>query len=186
MESVLRGENDNVADTPDGIILERHRDLEGLRKVPWPRRAILGAIALFAALGLANVFGQRPVTLAATAGEASLHLYAPSHLRSGLLFSARFRVSAHRDVKDAVLVLDEGWAEGIGINTIEPSPVGQASRNGKITLDLGHIPAGHSYVLYMQFQVNATEVAWRRTAGVTLFDGPTRILHIARKLTVYP
>jgi hypothetical protein len=38
----------------------------------------------------------------------------------------------------------------------------------------------------MQFQANATNVAWRRPAGVTLLDGSTRLLHIDRKVTIYP
>jgi hypothetical protein len=175
-----------MADIPDGIVLKRHRDLDGLRETLWPRRLILGAVVLFAILGLLNVFGQRPVNASANGTEASLRLNAPDHLRGGLLFSARFHVTAHRDVKDAVLVLDQGWAEGMAINTIEPSPVGEASRDGKISLDLGHIRSGRSYVLYMQFQANATNVAWRRPAGVTLLDGSTRLLHIDRTVTIYP
>jgi len=175
-----------MADVPDGIVLKRHRDLQGMRRTLWPRRVLIGAIVAFALLGLANVFGQRPVNASANTAEASLRLNAPNHLRGGLLFSARFHVTAHRDVKDAVLVLDQGWAEGMAINTIEPSPIGEASRDGKLSFDLGHIPAGQSYVLYMQFQANATNVAWRRPAGVTLLDGPRRLLHIDRKVTVYP
>ncbi|MGN6800214.1 MAG: hypothetical protein ACTHKS_18945 [Gaiellaceae bacterium] len=175
-----------MADAPEGIVLKHHRDLDGLRKTLWPRRIIIGAVVVFALLGLLNVFGQRPVNASADTAQASLELNAPDHLRGGLLFSARFHVTAHQDVKDAVLVLDQGWAEGMAINTIEPSPVGEASRNGKLSLDLGHIPAGQSFVLYMQFQANATNVAWRRAAGVTLLDGPKRLLHIDRKVTVYP
>ena len=175
-----------MTDIPDGIILKRHRDLHGLRKAPWPRRVILGLICAFAILALANVFGQRPATTVAGSDEASLKLYAPTHLRGGLLFSARFHVTAHRDVKDAMLVLDQGWAEGMAINTIEPSPVGEASRDGKLSLDLGHIPAGSSYVLYMQFQANATNLAWRRPAGVTLLDGGQELVHIDRMITIYP
>jgi hypothetical protein len=38
----------------------------------------------------------------------------------------------------------------------------------------------------MQFQANATNVAWRRAAGVTLYDGTTRLVHIDRKLTIFP
>ena len=175
-----------MADLPDGIVLKHHRDLEGMRQTLWPRRFILGAIAVFAVLGLLNVFGQRPVNASVETAAATLKLNAPDHLRGGLLFSARLHLTAHRDLKDAVLVLDQGWAEGMAINTIEPSPVGEASRDGKLSLDLGHIPAGRSYVLYMQFQANATNLAWRRPAGVTLLDGSTRLLHIDRKVTVYP
>jgi hypothetical protein len=175
-----------MADVPDGIVLKYHRDLDGMRKTLWPRRLIIGAIGVFAVLGLLNVFGQRPANATADAAQASLTLNAPDHLRGGLLFSARFHITAHHDVKDAVLVLDQGWAEGMAINTIEPGPVGEASRDGKISLDLGHIPAGQSYVLYMQFQANPTSVAWRRAAGVALLDGSTRLLHIDRKVTIYP
>ena len=57
-------------------------------------------------LGLANVFGQRPDTTVVGADAATLKLYAPAHLRSGLLFSARFHVYAHRELKKATLVLD--------------------------------------------------------------------------------
>lgn len=175
-----------MADVPDGLVLKHHRDLDGMRETLWPRRIILALIAAFAVLGLANVFGQRPVTTTARAAEASLKLNVPNHLRGGLLFSARFHVTARSDVKDAVLVLDQGWAEGMAINTIEPSPVGEASRDGKLSFDLGHIPAGQSHILYVQFQVNPTNVAWHRPAGVTLLDGPTRLLHIDREVTIYP
>jgi hypothetical protein len=174
-----------MADIPDGIVLKRHRDLEGIPET-WPRRGVLGLLVLFAVLALFNVFGQRPFSSTARASGASLEVYAPNHLRGGLLFSARFHISATRDLKDAILVLDQGWAESMAINTIEPSPVGEASRDGKLSFDLGHVPAGQSHVLYMQFQANATNVAWRRAAGVTLFDGKTRILHIDRRLTIYP
>jgi hypothetical protein len=175
-----------VSDIPDGIVLKRHRDLEGLRRHPWPRWVILWLIVALAAAALFDVFGQRPVTSVARADAASLELYAPNHLRGGLLFSARFHIAAQQDVKDAILVLDQGWAEGMAINTIEPSPVGEASRDGKLSLDLGHIPAGQSYVLYMQFQANATNVAWRRPAGVTLLDGAKTLARIDRRITIYP
>jgi hypothetical protein len=174
-----------MADIPDGIILKRHRDLEGLPET-WPRRIVLGLIVVAALLALLNLFGQRPFTTTARADAASLHLYAPNHLRGGLLFSARFHITANRELKDAILVLDPGWAESMAINTIEPSPLGEASRDGKLSFDLGHVPAGQSHVLYMQFQANATNVAWRRAAGVTLYDGTTRLVHIDRKLTIFP
>jgi hypothetical protein len=86
-----------MADIPDGIILKRHRDLEGLPET-WPRRIVLGLIVVAALLALLNVFGQRPFTTTARADAASLHLYAPNHLRGGLLFSARFHITANRDL----------------------------------------------------------------------------------------
>jgi len=175
-----------VTDVPDGLVLKRHRDREGLRKYPWPRWAVIALITLFSLLGLFNVFGQRPETTLAASPAADLKLYAPTHLRGGLLFSARFHIVAHRDVKNAILIPAPGWVEGMSVNTIEPSPLGEGSDNGRLTLQLGHIARGTSYVLWMQFQVNPTNVAWRRPAGVTLADGSTRLLRIDRSYTIYP
>ena len=175
-----------VIDVPDGLTLERHRDLKDIRATPWPRRVILAVLTGFLVLGALNVFGQHPWTSTASASAAELKLYAPTHLRGGLLFSARFHVTARRDLKNAILILDPGWAEGMAINTIEPSPLGEGSSDGRLTLQLGHIAKGASYVLYMQFQVNPTNLAWHRPAGVTLTDGSTRIARIDRSYDIYP
>ena len=123
--------------------------------------------------------------MALLAIAATLSVEAPARLRGGLLAMARFRIDAHRELKDAVLVLDRGWLESMQINTIEPSPVGEASRNGRLALDLGHIPAGNHFTLYVELQVNPTNVG-RRAQGVELDDGPTQLLRIDRTVTVFP
>src|SRR5919206_3316212 len=164
-----------MADIPDTIVLKRHRDLQSIERYGPPFRwFVLTLVAVAAILALLNVFGQRPVTTVASAPAATLKLYAPEHLRSGLLWSARFHVYANRELKQATLVLDPGWAEGMSINTIEPSPLGEASKNGRLSFELGHIPKGESYIFFMQFQVNATNVAWRRSQNVELDDGSRR------------
>jgi hypothetical protein len=88
-------------------------------------------------------------------------------------------------LKKATLVLDPGWVEGITINTIEPSPVGEASRDGKLVLELGHIPAGKTYLLFVQEQVNPTNVG-HRSQDVALYDGDTFLTSIDREVTVFP
>src|SRR5437868_76755 len=176
-----------MPDIPDTLVLKRHRDLVGIR--PWgllSRWLVIGALTLVAILGLLNVFGQRPQTTTVSAPAATLKLYAPERLRSGLLFSARFHVYATSDLKDAVLVLDPGWVESMSINTIEPSPIGEASKNGRLSLDLGHIPKGQSYILFIQSQINPTNVAWRRPQNVELDDGPKQILVLHHHVTIYP
>jgi hypothetical protein len=164
---------------PDALILKRHRDFVGRRYAIWPRWAILALLATFCVLGLLNVFGQRPSTAVAATPAAKLALYAPTKLRGGLLFSARFHITAVRELKNATLVLDPGWAESMAINTIEPSPLGEGSKNGRLTFQLGHIPAGESYILFMEFQVNPTNIAWRRPQNGELDD-------IRRYVTIYP
>ena len=175
-----------ASNPPDGLTLERHRDLEGLY---WPgivfRWVAFAVLALIAVLGLLNVFGQRPSTTAVEAPQARLELQAPDAVRGGLLFMARFTITAKQDVKNATLVLDTGWADGITINTIEPSPVGEASKNGRLSFELGHIPAGETYELFMDFQVNPTTVG-SRSQGVELLDGDTHIASIDRTVRIFP
>ena len=71
------------------------------------------------------------------------------------------------------------------INTIEPSPLGEASRNGDLLFTLGHIPAGQKHILFMGFQVNPTNVG-RRAPTSTLYDGGTQLVDLDRTLTVFP
>jgi hypothetical protein len=170
---------------PETLTLARHRDLRGRRWQIWLRRGLMSLIVLVPVLALFNVFGQRPATSKASAARASLSVYAPTHLRGGLLYMARFRITAHSGLKRAILILSSGWAEGITINTIEPTPISEGSANGKLTLELGHIPAGKSYVLYMDFQVNPTNVG-HRAQDVTLADGSTVLLSMHRTVTVFP
>ena len=178
-------EHGAVADIPDQLVLRRHRDLAGRERHIWYRRALLGVLTVFLVLGAVNVFGQRPAGTTVDSPEASLELYAPTKLRGGVFFEARFTITAHRDVKNALLQLSPGWQESLQMNTIEPVPIGQASRNGDLLFTLGHIPAGQKFRLFLQFQVNATNVG-RRTADVTLYDGGTKLVHIHRVITVYP
>jgi len=174
-----------VADIPDQIVLKRHRELESPGFNRPVRYAILLVVGGFLIAGLANVFGQRPETKRVENSAASLELYAPSSLRGGLLFEARFTITAKRDIKNALLLLSPGWSEGMQMNTIEPSPLGEASRNGDMLFTLGHIPAGQKHRLFMQFQVNATNVGHRR-ADATLYDGGTKLFTVHRTVTVFP
>jgi hypothetical protein len=175
-----------MADVPDAIVLERDRDLEGRQHDVWVRRGLMGLIAAIPVIALFNVFGQRPETHTLVGPAASLKIYAPSKLRGGLLYEGRFHITARRDIKDAYLVLGPGWAEGMSINTIEPSPVSEASNSGRLSLELGHIGAGKSYIQFMQFQVNPTNVAFGREQTVWLNDGKDRLLTFSRDITIFP
>jgi hypothetical protein len=174
-----------MAAIPDGIVLKRHRDLEGRQHQAWIRRALIVFLGLVPLLALFNLFGQRPHLATATSSAADLELYAPGHVRGGLLWEARFTITAHRDLKDAVLQLDKGWLEGMTLNTVEPSPVGEGSNDGKLVLDLGHVPSGRRFILFMQFQVNPTNVG-RRPQNVRLYDGKTLLATMDRVVTIFP
>src|SRR2546423_1209068 len=177
----------DVADLPDNLVLKRHRDLEGMsRSGIWIRRLVLALLTVFAGLALANVFGQRPSTLRAEAAAATISVYAPTAIRGGDFMQARFHITARHDLKKAILKLDPGWGESMSINTLEPSPVDETSDNGRFSFELGHIPAGHSFIFFMQFQVNPTNVAWHRPQNIELDDGNQVIARLHRTITVFP
>jgi hypothetical protein len=173
-----------MSDVPDQLVLKVARDREGKRDVKF-RRAAVALLMVFLGLGFFNLFGQRPSTSAAEAAAARLEVYAPERVRGGLYYEARFRVDAVRELEEATLVLDPGWAEGITINTVEPSPVGEASRDGKLVFVLGRIPAGQKHVFFLHLQVNPTNVG-HRSQDVQLFDGDELLATIDRSITVFP
>ena len=174
-----------MADQPDLIVLNRHRDLVGREADPWIRRAILGVILVIAALGLANVFGQVPLTSRAATPAAIVSVYSPSHVRGGLLYTSRFHVTAQTELRKAQLVLSPGWFEGMQVNSMVPQPVSSGSHDGSVVLDLGHLAKGASYILWIQFQVNPTNVG-RRSQDVELTDGSHVLMRIHRTITVFP
>jgi hypothetical protein len=176
-----------MADVPDALVPKRHRDLEGMyRGGVWVRRGVVTVLAGLAIAALANVFGQRPTTIRAVVPAATISLYAPTAIRGGDFMEARLHITAKRDIKNAILKLDPGWGEGMSMNTIAPSPLNEASDNGRFSFQLGHVPAGRSFILFMQFQVNPTNVAWRRPQNVELDDGNVVVARLQRTITVFP
>jgi hypothetical protein len=170
---------------PDWLSLSRHRDLVGRERRPLARWILLSLLAAVIVLGVANLFGQRPQTTLVEGPRASLKVYSPSRLRSGLLYESRFTIEARDEIENATLVLEPGWLEGMTLNTVEPAPIGEASRNGRIAFELGRIPAGSRHIFFLHFQVNPTNIG-RRSADVELHDGETLLMHVDRTVTVFP
>ncbi|MGH2933151.1 MAG: hypothetical protein ACRDL2_01365 [Gaiellaceae bacterium] len=173
-------------DVPDQLNLEHHRDLVGRTSGVWVRRGLFAVIAIVDILALLNVFGQRPATVRADVPAAIVSVYAPTAIRGGDLWEARFHITAKQDIRRAILKLDPGWGEGMSLNTIEPSPLLETSDNGRLWFDLGHIAAGKSYILFMQFQVNPTNVAWHRPQNVEVDDGNLVVATLHRSINVFP
>ena len=170
---------------PEGLTVEHHRDLVGRERRPLVREVLLGVLCVVLVLGLLNVFGQHPVVSDAEAASARFEVKAPTKLRGGLFFQARFRIEAIEEIEEATIVLDPGWLEDITLNTVEPAPLGEASRDGRIVLELGRIPAGDEHRLYLHFQVNPTAVG-RRSQAVELLDGDRSLVTFARNAWIWP
>jgi hypothetical protein len=164
---------------------ERHRDLSGRGHEPWVRRGILVVFLALAALGLANVFGQRATTSSAAGAAAELTLTAPERLRGGLLAQGVISVEALRRIAQPRLVLDAGWTDGMTINTISPEAADQGSDEGRTVLAYGELPAGDTLTVRISYQVNPTTIG-SDPAGVALLDGDREIARVSRTLVVFP
>jgi hypothetical protein len=173
-----------VADTPQSLTLKENRDASEVYELA-SRRGFFVAVAIVLVLGLANVFGQSPTGSAVESAAARLEVSAPVDVRGGLYFQGRFRITAHRDIEKATLVLGSGWLESMHINTIEPAPVGESSRDGDLALDFGHVAAGDTITAYLQFQVNPNNLG-RRGQHVRLYDGTELLATATRGVTIWP
>jgi hypothetical protein len=164
-----------AADTsPRGVIV-------GLRA----RRAFMVVFAAIAALALIGIFGQRQSESTTATEAATMRLAGPKVVRGGLYFQSRLDIRALRAIEHPRIVLDEGWMEGMQMNTIAPDPVGQASRAGRVVLSYDGLDAGDELVVWLEFQVNPTNVG-HRSYDVELDDGETRLAHLRRDITILP
>jgi hypothetical protein len=173
-----------VADLPEHLDLARHRDHKGTRELV-ARWVVMGLLAGLAVAALLEAFGQGSQHSSAAAERGTLEVSAPARLRGGLFFQGRFTVRAQAAIENATLVLAPGWLENMHINTIEPAPTEEASRDGDLALSFGPLEAGDELVLFMQFQVNPTNVG-RRSADVGLYDGDELIARVDRTVTIFP
>jgi hypothetical protein len=173
-----------MASAPETLTLSRHRDRHGWCG-PWPSRVGLGLLAAIVVAALANVFGQRPATTSASTAAAGLQVYAPTHVRGGLIYTARFTIDARRTLDRAALVLAPGWADQYTFNGTAPQPVSESSADGKVVLTLGKIQRGQHYTLFVSLQVNPTNVG-RHPQTVWLYDGNRALLTIHREILIWP
>ena len=165
------------ADLPSDPGRERHG--------PWIRRVVIALFCLVAALALADRFGQRAARSEAATPAASMQLSAPAVVRGGLFFQSRLEVRALRAVAFPRIVLDDGWLEGMQVNSIEPAPASEASRGGRVVLTYGKLDAGDVLRIWFQFEVDPTS-AGHRSYGVELDDASTRLVRLSPSLTVLP
>ena len=174
-----------MSSVPEGIILERHRDLRGRSRNPWLRRVLLCVIAVLPILALLNVFGQHPTTTTVSTPQASVDVTAPARLRSGLIFQVRLSVTAHKDLKELDVVFDRGWWESMSVNSSVPEPSEESSSDGRVVFQYGPLGAGHTHVSWIYFQVNPTNVG-KRQENIDVKDGETELAHINRSMTIFP
>jgi hypothetical protein len=169
--------------TADGLDLARLRDLQGRRGYPWIRRALLVLLAVPVVLGLSGALGQETMTRSASSPQARLVLDAPSVLRGGLMWRARITVRALRTIRHPRLILGSGYFNGMQMNTVEPSPAGEASRGSQLVFSYDELSPGDELVVYLQFQVDPTTTGGQ-DADVALDDATRPLARVEHTITV--
>jgi hypothetical protein len=151
----------------------------------WVRRAILAVLGLIVLLGALNRYGQRPATTVGQAPAATMRLSAPAHIRGGLFFQSRLDIRAAQAIDHPRIVLEDGWLEGMQVNSIEPAPVGEATRDGRVVLSYDALKPGDVLRVWLQFEVNPTNVG-RRSYAVELDDAEQRLVRLGPTITALP
>jgi hypothetical protein len=160
---------------------ESHALTRGL----WARRAMITLMLAVAVAALLGAFGQVTSTSTATGAAATLSVDAPKAVRGGLFFQSRVDIRATRDIEHPRLVLANGWVEGMQFNSMEPSAVGEASRDGRLVLSYDKLAAGDRLTIWMQFEVDPTSTG-RRSYDLALEDATTPVASVRRTITVLP
>jgi hypothetical protein len=161
------------------------REPTGVTAGLWVRRGILTLLGVLVLLALLNRYGQRPATSVVRAPAATLRLSAPAHVRGGLFFQSRLDIRAAQAIDHPRIVLEDGWVEGMQVNSIEPAPVGEATRSGRVVLSYDALKPGDVLRVWLQFEVNPTNVG-RRSYAVELDDAERPVVRIGRTITALP
>jgi hypothetical protein len=161
------------------------REPSGITVGLWVRRAILTVLGVLVLVALLNQYGQRPSPSVARVPAATMRLDAPPRVRGGLFFQSRLEIRAAQAIDHPRVVLASGWVEGMQVNSIEPAPVGEASRNGRVVLSYDALKPGDVLRVWLQFEVNPTNVG-RRPYAIELDDAERPVARVAPTLTVLP
>jgi hypothetical protein len=114
-----------------------------------------------------------------------MRLAAPEIVRGGLFFQSRVEIRALTAIEHPRLVLDDGWVEGMQVNSIEPSPESETSRDGRVVLSYGGLEPGDLLRVWLQFEVDPTSVG-KRPYGIELDDETRPLARVDRTIRVLP
>ncbi len=149
------------------------------------RRVIMTLFALVSLAALAGFIGQPASTSAASTPSVRMTLSAPEIVRGGIFFQSRIDIRALAPIEHPRLVFDDGWVEGLQVNSIEPAAESESSRDGKLVLSYGALEPGDVLRVWLQFEVDPTNVG-KRSYTFELDDEDRLLARIPRTLRVLP
>jgi hypothetical protein len=151
----------------------------------WARRAVMTLFALISLAGLLDLFGQHASSSLAASPSARMTVTAPETVRGGIFFQSRIEIRALTPIEHPRLVFDDGWVEGLQVNSIEPGAETETSRDGKLVLSYGKLAKGDLLRIWLQFEVDPTNTG-KRSYAVELDDATRPLVRVTRTLRVLP
>ena len=136
-------------------------------------------------LGLFNLFGQKVDVSSAESSGAQLEVSAPTKVRGGIFFQARFRIEAIEEIAECDARAPPGLARGHHVEHRGAVSRGRGEPGRAHRARVGRIPAGDEHRLYLHFQVNPTALG-PRSQDVELYDGERLLLTLDRDAIVWP
>ena len=143
---------------------------------------VFAAISLLALWGF---IGQRASESVARAGDVTMIVSGPSTVRGGLYYQVTVDITTRTAIENPRLVLDEGWWEGMQVNSIEPAPESETPRDGRVVLTYGALAPDDRLKIWFQFQVDPTSTGGRSHA-IELDDEARPLVRVDREITVLP
>lgn len=159
--------------------------LRGERRGLWGRRATLGALVVFLALGLLDVFGDREGTVSAAAGGWELAVVHPAATRSGLSLEWRIAVRRAGGFDGPVVVATSGgFVEFLDENAIEPMP-SSSTADGERLIWTFDPPPGEELVVRVDGRIDPSRRG-RASATTSVLEDGRPVVSVDYDTRVFP
>lgn len=167
---------------PEGIE-HRHVHAGGTRMHAWPTGLILfGLIILLAGVG---VFGTR-ATVTSAADGVRLSVEGPKRIRSGEMFEMLFTIETEREIRDAVLAVDQAIWKDVTVNTFMPQPADEGFEDGAFAFHFGALTPGSRLLVKVDGQINPSYPPAAQDGTVVLADGTATLVSVDYSIKVFP
>ena len=161
-------------------------DVQDAPRDLWPRRAMMGVFTAVAALALWGFIGQRDSRSVAEANGVQMVLEAPETVRGGLYFQSTIDITTEAAIESPRLVLDEGWFEGMQVNSIEPAAESEVGRDGRVVLTYPALEPRRPAQALAPVPGRPDEPGPPVATTIELDDETRPLVRIDRELTVLP
>jgi hypothetical protein len=156
-----------------------------LRRARVGRRAFLGVLAVFLALGFANVFGVRTTTASATGGGYTLRVTYPSVSRPGLATPWSVEIRRPGGFREPVtLATTFSYFDIFDRNTLDPEPSSSTTAGDRIVWELDP-PLGDTLTVTLDGQI---EPDWSggRKAVTAILEGGEEVVSVSYRTRILP